>query len=308
MLLPLLLLACLSAQAHAIPFSGDEAVLIFRFEQIGQADTAFQGIHQTIRKKMELDNQFQNFKVLCTDESLVSLRVLEKRAGAVPSIAVGGSIGPGPDGSGKTGRFTIIENVQHIEETKEVLFDNVNAGDIADIVVLKLKNYLESNVLGKINITSTPLECDILVDSVWIGKTPKETILRTGNYDLLLQRKYLAPFNRKIVVLPGRSVEVNTEMEFNGYHTEYWLLGSLVGTWQCAVALVLEQRLRKEAGNALEGPDYNRYENASYIRITIMNLAILGWIGTGFCYFSNRMHKYALFHENSLNQTSTSNN
>jgi hypothetical protein len=192
-------------------------------------------------------------------------------------------------------RFKILDMKTGIEVEKIIPLSYMEQNDIAQIIILKTKDFLDNSMLGKLSISSTPLGLNIKLDKKPSGITPKEFFLRAGKYSVEIEGKYLKPFKTNAVISPGKTVNIRKKMEFLGLPTRYWLLGAFVTTWELIVVGILEDRLDREYRN--EGTSYDKYRAANYAKITLLSISGIAWIGTGFCYFSNKAIKKRNFKE-----------
>ncbi len=95
-------------------------------------------------------------------------------------------------------------------------------------------------------------------------------------------------------------------MEFKGYPTRLWLLGAVVATWEMMVILVLENNYYSDYKNAPSGTpisrknaSYDKYRNIRSVRLTLLGTSGIGWIGAGYCFFSNKIIKNRYFNKTS---------
>lgn len=202
-------------------------------------------------------------------------------------------------------RFHILDLSTGSEQDKTINASEMDEEDMARIILLKLKNFLEEGMLGRLNVASVPLGVSILLDQKYSGKTPKEFLLKAGTYHLELQGEFVQPYKQFIDVLPGRNVNLKAEMEFKGYPTSLWILGSAVVTWECLMVWILENSFHDDYRDAVRGQiqkspsvAYRDYKNTRLLRFSLLGVAGAGWIGTGFCYFSNKSLKTRYFGKN----------
>ena len=94
--------------------------------------------------------------------------------------------------------FRLINQNDDGEETKLIPLSNRPIDEVLDLMTLKIRQFLEQNISGKVRISSVPLDCDILLNGIKIGTTPAELILEKGIYNIRLQREYLFPYQDSV--------------------------------------------------------------------------------------------------------------
>jgi len=292
----------IAAVSFAAPAdSAGELLGVFQFEN-ALGDTQFTGFNQYLAGKLGQE--------LMTGLSIkpwpLSFQDFFKNDSAKKEnvrIALSGTFAKGKEGAPSL-TFKILDLKAGTEQEKTIAVSTMEKEDIAQIILLKLKNFLEQGMLGRLNITSSPLGLSIDLDHRPSGITPKEFFLRSGRYQVELDGKYLVPYQEEIDVVPGKTINIRPEMEFKGYPTHYWFLGAAITTWELLVAYVLERSDYHTYQDAAAGRGitdknsaYRSYRNARYVRIGVLGLAGAGWIGTGFCYFSNKSIKKHYFNK-----------
>jgi hypothetical protein len=194
--------------------------------------------------------------------------------------------------------FKIMDLKAGASQEKLIAVNYMEKEDIAQIVMLKLKNFLEQSMLGRLNITSLPLGLPIALDQKPAGVTPKEFFLKSGAYAVEVTGQYLVPYREEIEMVPGKTVNLKAAMEFKGYPTSLWFLCASAATWELMVIWVLENGLHDDYLTSANKDDaFERYQNTRYLRYGILGVAGMGWIGTGFCYFSNKNLKKRYFNK-----------
>ena len=271
-----------------LPLFGSEPEIIgiFLFENF-LPDTQFNNFHSLLVKKVEPEMYASELQLKTWNLKFSEIFKNDSAKRANNRIAVFGKFFKGNDNT-KALNFQILDMKKGIEEGKTIPLSYMEKDDIAQIILLKLKNFLEKSVLGKLNVSSTPLGLNIKLNKKNSGKTPKEFFLKAGRYSLQITGKHLSPFKMDLKISPGKTLNIREKMEFKGCPTKYWLLGSIIATWQLIVIW------RQE--NMLDTSD-DKYRYSRYARIGLLGLSGIGWTGTGFCYFSNKSAKKRIFQE-----------
>ncbi len=148
------------------PDTSSEILCIFKFENTIQ-DTLYNDFNLYLAGKLE--------KELTTGLILKSLPIsfndffrndTTKRLNI--RISLLGRFEYGKD-SLKTLKFKIMDVKSNVEQEKTISLSYMEKEDIAQIVMLKLRNFLEQSMLGRLNITSIPLGLPILLDQKSAG-------------------------------------------------------------------------------------------------------------------------------------------
>jgi hypothetical protein len=280
--MPLFLLLVLSftplvAQENG-PDTVQETLTLFKFENL-LADTAFNHFNHYLAARLEQDLR-TGFVVKVSD------RVFEPASrdslfhGSL-RIALYGRFEKGTDSAGLL-RFKIHDVKSNTEEEKIITVNYMEKEDIAQIILLKTRSFLSRSILGTVAVTSSPLGMAVFLDGKPQGKTPREFFLKTGGYALEISGEHFEPYREDFAVVPGRSLNLGADMEFKGWPTKYWLLGAAATTWELMVVWFWESNNKRD-------------DNVRYARLTLLSLSGIGWIGTGFCYLSNKSLKNMLF-------------
>jgi hypothetical protein len=296
----LLLCLILAAALFSQPADTSSEILgVFKFENLLQ-DRQFNGFHDYLSGKLEHELKcglvvksrplpFSNF---FEDDSAKQQNI---------RIALFGTFSRSKDSIPML-NFKIMDlKVGNIQE-KIITMSDMEKEDIAQIILLKLKDFLEESMLGRLNIISLPLGMEITLDQKSVGTTPKEIFLKTGRYSVELSGKYLVPYKDKIEMAPGKTVNIKANMEFKGYPTSLWVIGSAATTWELMVIWVLEKGLYQDYRSSFDNLSptgkevaYDHYNHARYLRVALLGLAGMGWLGSGFCYLSNKNLKKRYF-------------
>ncbi|MBD3419460.1 MAG: PEGA domain-containing protein [Chitinivibrionales bacterium] len=187
-------------------------------------------------------------------------------------------------------KFTIVDNPNETESIKKVPLAGKTVDDLVEIVVLKTDNYLSRTILGKLNVTSFPTDCEIFLNGVNTGLTPKEFSLESGTYKVQITGEFLKPFERAVEIVPGRTIDLDVQMSFKGYPTVYWMIGAFAFTSMAIVSNVIENEYKN---NSLA--DSDKADTAEAIRLSFQHLAVIGWTGTAFCFYMNRSIEQKIF-------------
>ena len=117
--------------------------------------------------------------------------------------------------------------------------------------------------------------------------------MKTGKYTLKITGKNLYPYSIDAEIVAGKTLNIEKKMDFKGHPTKYWFIGALATTWECIVVWILEERLYREHQDF--GTSYNTYRYANTARMGLLSLSGIGWIGAGYCYYSNKSAKKRIF-------------
>ncbi|MFH0920203.1 MAG: PEGA domain-containing protein [Fibrobacterota bacterium] len=275
-----LLVSLLSAQDEAPP-PVQEALTLFRFENL-LPDTSLTGFNVFLSEKFTHELQ-TGFAVSASDRLFETMHADSMVRGSL-RIALLGRFDKGPDGTAML-RFKIRDVKSGTEEEKIIAVSYMDREDIAQIVLLKTRSFLARSILGTVAVTSSPLGLNVSLDGKPQGRTPREFLLKSGAYQLEIRGEHFHPYRENFTVVPGRALNLGAAMEFKGYPTHYWLLGAAAVTWELMVMWVLEGNYDRES---------RHYRNVHNIRITLLSLSGIGWIGTSYCFFSNKSLKNKL--------------
>jgi len=286
---------------EAGPQNRQETLTLFRFDN-RLPDTAFNEFHRYLAPKFERE-LVTGFKITVLDCLFETMQTDSLVRGSL-RIAVHGRFEKGPD-SVDALRFKIRDVKTNVEEEKIIALNYMEKEDIAQIILLKCRNFLSRSILGAVAVTSSPLNMAILLDNAPQGRTPREFFLKAGPHSLEIIGDHFEPYRDEFTVVPGKSLSLGAEMEFKGRPTRYWLLGACAATWELMVVWVLERNTYRDwhdkAGRDPLGnydSEYNRYHNVRTVRFTVLSFAGIGWIGAGFCYFTNKSLKNKLVTNN----------
>lgn len=185
------------------------------------------------------------------------------------------------------------------EETKQISLNNQPVDAIVDILALKIRHFLEQNITGKLRISSTPLDCDIFLNGVKIGKTPAELVLEHGKYAVQLRRTYFSPFKDSAVVLPGRESALSASMRFEGHNLQPWIITATIFTGCAIAAQIIESQFRKNYLAQSTGSDFNlyfeRYQAANIIKIGLLIPVATTWTISAYHFFQNKALRKEIF-------------
>lgn len=269
-------LLCLHASGQTPEILG-----IFKFENNTPPDTAYEVFERFLGKKIADENLVPGLEARVWNLRFPEVFENEETKKANIRVAISGSFFSGPD-SAVMLKFRIVDLKTGVVEEKSIPVAGMDQPDMAQIVVLKIKDILATGMLAKLNVSSTPLGLPITLNQAGAGVTPKEFFLPAGAYRLGITGQYLEPFETIVDINPGKSMTVSPEMEFKGYKTKYWLIGAIFATWEAAAFWKISNR-------------YDKQESYNYIEFSMLTIAGIGWIGTGYCYFTNKSLKKRIF-------------
>lgn len=188
------------------------------------------------------------------------------------------------------------------EETKKIAIKEQSPDAIVDIMAIKVRHFLEQNISGKLRISSVPLDCDLLLNGIKIGKTPAELVLEQGMYTIEIQREYLLPYRDTVSILPGQETSLAKTLQFKGHALKPWVIGGLLFTGSFIVSQIVESHFRAEYSvkNAAMGTDYfntkwKQYRTANTIKIAFLIPMATTWTITGYQILENRSLKKHIF-------------
>lgn len=197
--------------------------------------------------------------------------------------------------------FTIRGISTGKKETKRIPLANQPADMVVDILALKIRHYLEQNVSGKLRISSNPLDCDVFLNGVQIGKTPVEFILEKGTYSVKLEKEYLYPFHDSAVIIPGKEASLSATMRFKGHRLQPWIVTASILTGCAVVSQLFETRfhndylsLKKAKQDEFDRYFY-RYQLASLMKFVFLIPAATTWTISGYIVFDNHALKKRIF-------------
>lgn len=188
------------------------------------------------------------------------------------------------------------------EEIKNVPLKGLEVEQIVDIMVLKIRYYLEQNISGILRISSTPLGCTVLLNGITVGTTPAELTLEKGSYTLKLQHDYLHTFIDTVEINSGNHISVQPMMRFEGHRLKPWLLCATILTLSTTISWIAENSLHRSYSSLEEGLDqpvydkaFNKYKPVNYLRIGLLNASALCWTVNGFLIVRNISLKKKIF-------------
>ncbi|MCX7727085.1 MAG: PEGA domain-containing protein [Chitinispirillaceae bacterium] len=183
------------------------------------------------------------------------------------------------------------------EETKKIPLKDQSVDGVVDIMVLKIRHFLEQNISGKLKISSVPLDCEIFLDGIKIGKTPADLILAQGNYKISIEREFFWPYRDSLTIIPGKETSVFAELKFRGYMVKPWLVSALFFSSATIVAQILELKfrrdylsLRKERRESFEVA-FERYKTANQLKIGMLIPTSISWSIYFYGTYHNRILK-----------------
>jgi hypothetical protein len=199
-------------------------------------------------------------------------------------------------------RFFIADREKLEKEQKVFPLASNSLDDVIDLCVLKIRTHLERNHSVKIRISSRPLDCEMYLNGVKVGKTPAELTLEKGMYKLALEHEFCKPYHDSISVNSGVNFDIDATLTFEGLVSKPFWYSSALLTVSTIAVWVLESRYHREYRQLGKGVSdnmfndlFNRYRTAYYCRLGILNGAILSWTITGYVSFKNTRLKRALF-------------
>jgi hypothetical protein len=198
--------------------------------------------------------------------------------------------------------FVLTSSLHEGEEIKNVPLKGLEIEQIVDIMVLKIRYYLEQNISGILRISSTPLGCTVLLNGISVGTTPAELTLEKGSYILKLQHDYLHTFIDTVEINSGNHVSIQPIMRFEGHRLKPWIICATVLTFGTTISWIVENSLHRSYTSLEEGLDqsvydkaFNRYKPVNYMRIGLLNASALCWTVNGFLIVRNISLKKKIF-------------
>ena len=195
-----------------------------------------------------------------------------------------------------------LTNHESEEETKLIALADRSKDEILDIMALKIRQFLEQNHTGRVRISSVPLDCDILLNGIRIGTTPAELVLEKGTYSVRLEKEFLSPYIDSIIIVPGNEAALQAQMQFSGHRVKPWAAAASLFTAATIVLWIVENNLHQDYRDLTHGTSqsefnsqYNRYRNANYIRVGLLNASVLGWTVSAYQYTRNKALKRRIF-------------
>lgn len=198
--------------------------------------------------------------------------------------------------------FSVTGTAHYEEEIKKISLSGQPVDAVVDLLAIKIRQFLEQTISGKLIITTTPRDCDILLNGVRIGKSPAELILGQGTYAIQLQRDYLYPFIDTVRVFPGKETNLTSNMVFKGHTVKPWCISAIVFTGGLLIAQALEyhydqrySRLKTPASKTEFNDNFYFYRTANTVKISLLVPMTLTWTIAGYHFFENRSLKQQIF-------------
>ncbi|MBD3347244.1 MAG: PEGA domain-containing protein [Chitinivibrionales bacterium] len=277
-----------------------ETLSIFRFVNTTN-DSSYDNFHILLRRRLDYELLFPGLRIKAWDSPYTDTATLAGHS----KYVLFGTFETDSVSRENHLTFTIINNKEGESSWKKLPAGSMSIDDIAETIILKTGNFLKKPILGELTVSSNPPGCDVLLDGVNTGRTPKVFSVESGEYRIRLDGEFLDPFEQSVLIEAGKTVDLNVQMNFKGYPTFYWLAASSALTGLAVIAFVLEKNYHDDYMNldgGLNKSDYKRayksYARANYIGIGFRYLSIVGWTGTGFCFFINRSLKRRIFGRN----------
>lgn len=202
-------------------------------------------------------------------------------------------------------QFVIGNRNRKEEDVKKLSIADYTVDEVIDLLSLKVHHFLERNVSGKLLLSSTPSDCDVLLNGVKIGQTPAEFILEKGRYSIQLEREYLKTFRDSIIIDAGKEITLAPAMKFEGLKTRPWLVSALIFTGCTLVSQVVEYKFNRDYealtwDNTEEEFDryFNRFWMANIIKVSFLLPTAATWSLFGYSYFENQALKKKIYAHN----------
>lgn len=265
-------------------------ICINNFELKISDSIPYQNIHKALYKRLLHENLPNGFKPVLSEE----------KSGTSCNIEI-------------SGKIEIQDNIPtfklHISgptsvdiDSKNIQLKGLEIEQLLDVIILKIRYFLEHNTSGILRLSSTPLGCSILLNGITIGTTPAELTLEKGSYILKFQREHFRPFIDTVDIKSGKETSVQAAMRFEGYNQKPWLMSASFLTICTTISWIIEGSLHKKYTDIPKGsPEwysdkpYKRYRNANYIRIGLLNASALCWTVNGFIMVRNNALKKNIF-------------
>lgn len=277
-----------------------ETLAIFKFNS-NLSDSTFQDFSTALEKELRLEMGNSGFRIIHYKIEFKDAFKIDSIKSENSRLALFGNFEELRNGK-KIFNFKILDMKTRIKEEKSIPVNFMEYEDLSQIIILKTRNFITNSVLGNLKISSKPLGCNIFLNQKNVGITPKEFFLKSGKYNINIEKKDLYSHSYHIEMKPGKLATINSKMEFKGYNTKYWILGAAIATWQAALFYALERNFRD---NYLSLPlnsehykdNYNSYNRTKNIRFGLTSVAGISWISTLYCYFSNKTKKNKIFNK-----------
>jgi hypothetical protein len=207
------------------------------------------------------------------------------------------------------GDYTMSEG-----ESKVIPIEGKNIDELLDLIVVRIRYFIEHSLLSTVSVSSNPLGCDVAVNGKKSGKTPTELLLKPGQYAINVSNRYFQPFNDSIFVTPRQRADIKAEMVFRGSNVTGWVITASVFSALTIGAAAAEYKFHKDYLNvprfcdeSQAGGDYERCSqeeyNAGFNRYRLAGYAAIGLAGasgitlsiSGFNFFRNKSVKKSLY-------------
>jgi len=291
-LILIFLLICFVLPSGAEISTDSQVLAVLRFDNTS-GDTRWDNFAPFLEKRIGGEALLPNLSVKSWNITLSELFSNNEAKQCNLRMALSGSFFRGQD-STLFLRFRMMDVKTGNVEEKECPISGMQQEDVAYLVALKTKDlYATGLLLAQLSVSSTPLGLALFLNGTASGKTPKEFFLPSGHYTLLLSGKYLEPYSAELDLVAGKSTTIEPEMIFKGYPTLYFIIGSIVASWESVVFWKAKERYYDEyQKDASFRTDYKQY---NYITISMLSLAGIGWSSSLFCYLKNKKLRQQLF-------------
>ncbi len=283
----ILLLCCISGAL----FAQGASFIGIRSFKIEMDDSAFyRDLHLQLYKRLSFEPLPYEIKPAILENDLESNFI---------AIA-GGSINM--ENQTPTLHFVLTGSSHGGEEIKNIPIKGLEIEQIIDIMVLKIRYFLEQNISGILRISSTPLGCTVLLNGITVGTTPAELTLEKGSYILKLQHDYLHPFIDTLEIASGNQISVQPLMRFEGHKLKPWLFSAIILSLSTTICWITENSLHRSYSSLEQGLDqsvydraFGKYKPVNYLRIGLLNASALCWTVNGFLIVRNASLKTKIF-------------
>lgn len=187
-------------------------------------------------------------------------------------------------------------------EEKSFFVDSMATDEAARIVAAKALGFLESGRFGRLEVASVPYNCDIFINKIKSGSTPKQFYLKAGQYHVRLLGEYLLPYSTEVAVEAGKEASILAEMKLDDYPTE-WALAAMalcaLGTaiaWQVAEG-AHQEYMDEERYSGQMKSKYESYRTSVYYRNGFLGASITGTVVSAYFWVKNRKIRSRVFGE-----------
>jgi hypothetical protein len=231
------------------------------------ASAKYSGIHSALRLLLADLPQFSRTIVDTTlsADSFPNEASLMKARGLNTAYMLWGVVDSAESGLGISLKILDMKqgSVSHI---RIMITQNENAHAIAEMVLSKLKLWLQRSTMVQLIVTTHPTAAGISLDGKHVGSTPFEGMVQPGTYHLKMTKKAQAPIQFPVSFISGNTYQYDFTMSSLERKTDHrpvlkWLAVSVACLGAGIVANIERDHAQARYREATPPADFDRLHN-----------------------------------------------